>query len=197
MDFLEGALLGPLWSDTDYQNQKHRLSATIYVGIVYSVLLYLLTQPKIPFYLKGMSSFFWLGVTIFFMIISTFICSKYYKLKLWGRFNILFLLFVKYALATVFLISLFSPLYELNVSELKGQFLELLNTTAGNFVSVSAEKFHVMGLILSGSLTAFLGFLAGIIFVIILFYLPIWYLKLVRFFQNKMDYLMQRKDSVF
>lgn len=192
MDFLEGALLGPLWSDTDYEDKSHRLLGLAYIVIVYAIVLYLFKLSGIPFLFAGIGPFIWLVLTLFLMVISSFLAMRYYNWGLSRRFGVLGILFLKYCSATAFLISCFRPFYALDFAAFKDLTLDFLNNTAGDFISNAAENFRVMGLVMSSLLVAALGFLAFVAFVILVLLIPILFLQLVRTVQNVWDRILLR-----
>ncbi len=197
MDFLEGALLGPLWSDTDYADKPHRFPAIIYIAVFYGILLKLLRQNSVPLIFKGLAPLIWLMLTLLFMVVSTFLASKYYRLKLPGRFTILFTIGVKYVFGTGFFISLFRPLYQMDLTGFKDWVIGIMNSTVGEFISNAAAKFRIMGLVISGIFSAAMGMIIFVLVITILLILPVIFLRLIRYGQNLLDtILMHSKFTV-
>lgn len=190
MDFLEGALLGPLWSDTDYEDKSHRFLAFVYVVIIYSAVFYLFRQAHTPLFFEGMVVLLWLALTVLMMVISSFLASRYYHCGLGGRIGILAIISTKYIAATCFLVSCFRPFYSMDMPAVKDWLLNFLNNTAGDFVSQAAERFRIMGLILSAVLVGALAFVAVIAFLVLLVLIPVLFLHLIRFLQNSLDSLL-------
>lgn len=190
MDFLEGALLGPYWSDTDYEDQPHKLLAFAYILLVYACVIHLFRHRSMAFLFQGLAPFYWLVGTLLAVVCSSFLASRYYRYSLTGRFAILGFLGLRQILATGFLISCFQPLYSLRPDELKPALLTFLDRTAGDFVSAMAERFRLMGLIFSGVILGILGFLLLLGFLFLLLFLPVILLRLLRLLQNGVDQLL-------
>lgn len=197
MDFLEGALLGPLWSDTDYADRPHQLLATAYILLVYALLAYLLILPQKPFFVLSVAPFFWFGFLLLFMILSTFFSRKYYEQGLFGRLGILGFQVLKYSLATGFLLSLFRPLYQLQLGDLKELGLQFLNENVGDFINQVSIRFRIGGLLVVGFLLALIGFFLLIFLLALLVCLPVYYLKLVRLLQTSIDKLLMRGKTIY
>lgn len=187
MDFLEGALLGPLWSDTDYEDRSHVLLGVGYIVFVYACVFWLLRRAKSPFLFTGYTSLVWLALTVFLLVTSSYLASRYYRTGLVGRFAILGGMFCKYLVATGFLVSCFRPVYALRLSVLKDSLLHFLDGTVGDFVFQASERFRITGLILSGLLAGILLLVAFLALLVILIWIPILFLRVLRWIQSRVD----------
>ena len=88
MDYLEGLLLGRLWSDTDFENRKHFGLFVIYGILVDAIILYIYILGK------GLIGFGIIGpihIAVFTLLFlaNPFICFRYYRMPLPGKIIIL------------------------------------------------------------------------------------------------------------
>lgn len=195
MDFLEGALLGPLWSDTDYEDKTHHLMGFVYIVIVYGWVLFLFRQHQTPLLFRGMTGLIWLAGTVLLTVASSFLASRYYRVGLASRLGILAVITLKYGVGTGFLVSLFRPFYGLDRAALKDGLLHFLDSTVGDFVFQASARFRIPGLIASGALVSILGLVLLVLLVSLLIALPIFYLRLIRQGQAAMDKLLLRMKT--
>ena len=91
MDYLEGLLLGRLWSDTDFENRKHFGLFIIYGLLVDAIIFYIYIVGK------GLLGFGIIGplhIAVFTLLFlaNPFICFRYYRMPWWGKIFILLVL---------------------------------------------------------------------------------------------------------
>ena len=151
-DYLEGLLLGKLWSDTDFENRKHFGLFVIYGLLVDAIVLYTYISGK------GLLGFGIIGpihiaaFTLLFLA-NPFICFRYYRMPWWGKFLILAVKIFKSYLIISYTISLLLPRLSVQVDDLQDFLMSYLNSTLEKYT----EKF----LASAGSFSTVLGVLAG------------------------------------
>ena len=84
LDYLEGLLLGKLWSDTDYENRRHFGLFVLYGLFVDAIVLYIYILNKGLF---GFGSIGPIHIAVFVLLFlaNPFICFRYYRMPLWGK----------------------------------------------------------------------------------------------------------------
>ncbi|MDI9468857.1 MAG: hypothetical protein QM296_01480 [Bacillota bacterium] len=190
MDYLEGALLGRIWSDTDYENRRHAgvwlWSSFFFWLATAAFVLRMNREGTMPW--PGDSSF-WSALTIFLILVLPLLSRLYYRLPLLARFPVLLLHALKYGTALLALWSRFLPSTRLDTENLLPAVIQFLDDTAGSFIERNTEMNQVIGLIASSLLLVLLGIGVFLGALLILTCLPILYLKLVTLFQALSDRL--------
>ena len=88
MDYLEGLLLGRLWSDTDYENRKH-FGLFVWYGLFVDAIvlyIYILGRGLLGF---GNIGPIHIAVFVLLFLANPFICFRYYRMPWWGKIMIL------------------------------------------------------------------------------------------------------------
>jgi len=190
MDFLEGFLLGPVWSDTEYETHRHTgfywlIGWIIFGGYVWLQLL------------KPAAAEPWLNLPryapiIYFFLLtlaSPFACRYYYRVNPLLKGLILLLEISKFLAAFLSLYQYSMPLYMLNLDTLPQTVLEYVNKT----VAGTTESFQSLGQgvgmlvgLAGGGLLVVLTFL-GILLAATL--IPAFYLAAARLIQRGVDML--------
>ncbi len=152
MDYLEGLMLGKLWSDTDYENRKHFWLFIIYGLLCNCIILYSYLSGK---KLLGCGDF---GMSLFAVFIvlfvaSPFICFRYYRMPFWGKLIILAEKIFKSYLVLSYTVSLILPKLTVNVGDLQSFVIDYLNKTVEQYTTKYAAS--------SGSFATVTGVLAG------------------------------------
>ena len=152
LDYLEGLLLGRLWSDTDFENRKHFGLFVIYGLLVDAIILYIYILGK------GMLGFGVIGpihIAVFTLLFlaNPFICFRYYRMPWWGKISILLVKIFKSYLVISYTVSLLLPKLSVRVDDLQDFLISYLNSTLEKYT----EKFQAS----AGSLSTVLGVLAG------------------------------------
>ena len=190
MDYLEGALLGRIWSDTDYENRRHTgawLWFSFAFWLVSAVLVWRINrQGQLPW---ARPASFWAILTLVLIVVGPFLSAIYYRLPVLGRLPILGLHMLKYLAALFVPWTLFVPLLRVPKDDLFGETLQFLDETAGTFIERNTELNEVFGLIFSGLALILLGILAVLGLLLLMTLLPILYLKLVTALQAIADRL--------
>ena len=152
LDYLEGLLLGRLWSDTDFENRKHFGLFVIYGLLVDAIVLYLYISGK------GLLNFGIIGpihiavVTLLFLA-NPFISFRYYRMPWWGKILVLAVKIYKSYLIVSYTVSLLLPRLSVQVDDLQDFLMTYLNGTLEKYT----EKFQAS----AGSFSTVLGVLAG------------------------------------
>lgn len=191
MDYLEGALLGPMWSDTDYENRRHR-GAGLWLSLLFWALLVYLTLLINKGQATVISSkpVLW-GVFLFLCIlVSPLLSFIYYDHGFGIRLSILIFQAFKRC-------SLFFLFYSLTVPHLviklddafSSSAMQSLNNAADVFLDNSGLSSSASGLVIAMVVLAF----ATIVFLIVLFLFlalfPTFLTKLLDKIQHLVDLL--------
>lgn len=152
MDYLEGLMLGRLWSDTDYENRKHFWLFIIYGLLTNSFVLYAYILGKKLLWCGdfGMPLF---AAFIVLFVASPFICFRYYRMPFWGKLIILAEKIFKSYLVLSYTVSLMLPRLTVNVGDLQTFVIDYLNKTLETYTTKYAAS--------SGSFATVTGVLAG------------------------------------
>ncbi|MCQ2502264.1 MAG: hypothetical protein MJ084_00715 [Saccharofermentans sp.] len=158
MDYLEGLLLGRLWSDTDYENRKHFGLFVLYGLLVDAIVLYryILGRGLIGF---GSIGPIHIAVFTLLSIANPFICFRYYRMPIWGKIGILLVKIFKVYLLISYTVSLLLPRLTVKVDDLQDFLVGYLNSTLEKYT----EKFQAS----AGSFSTVLGVLAGGVSVVV------------------------------
>ncbi|MDI9497329.1 MAG: hypothetical protein QM270_02430 [Bacillota bacterium] len=198
MDYLEGALLGRIWSDTDYENRRHTgvwlWSSFAFWLLTAALVLRMNRAGTLPW--PGGSSF-WFALTLLLVIVLPLLSRFYYRLPLIARFPVLALHALKYATALLAIWSWFVPSTRVDTENLLPALLQFLDDTAGSFIERNTEMNQVFGLIASSLLLVLLGIAVFLGALLILTSLPILYLKLVTLAQALSDRLHVGAEALF
>ena len=151
LDYLEGLLLGRLWSDTDYENRRHFGLFVLYGLFVDAIVLYIYILNK---GLLGFGSIGPIHIAVFVLLFlaNPFICFRYYRMPLWGKLMILLVKIFKSYLIVSYTVSLLLPRLTVRVDDLQDFLISYLNSTLEKYT----EKFQAS----AGSFSTVLGVLA-------------------------------------
>ena len=152
MDYLEGLMLGKLWSDTDYENRKHFWLFIIYGLLCNCIVLYTYIAGKtlLGFGVVGMPLF---AAFIILFVASPFINFRYYRMPLWGKLLVLAEKIFKSYLVLSYTVSLILPKITVNMGDLQTVIVDYLNKTLETYTTKYAAS--------SGSFATVTGVLAG------------------------------------
>lgn len=190
MDYLEGVLLGPVWSDTDYENRSHKGAALLSSVAFWLAFVYLLLQ----FYSDTLSPLLqtptiWLGIFIGGLLITPILSYYYYDLPFIVRIIVLAIQAAKYLAAILLIYSLIVPAISLNFETLLPDALEWMDSTVGTFVERNTEVYELFGLLVSGIVIVLLGALAVILLLLAIVFAPIVLLQAIKYIQRLFDVL--------
>ena len=189
MDFLEGFLLGPLWSDTEYENRKHT-GFFWFIGLATCALMvYLFLYPeKLPILLdmnlNGLIALFAL-----LTLLSPLISHIYYRMVLPVRMAILAVQATKLFAGMLVLIRLALPRIGIDTDTIAQDALDLINKIIGGsteyFTKMAQGTGMLVGIVVGG-----LGVVLALAAVVVLtLVLPIVWLAFLRVIQRGIDLL--------
>lgn len=192
MDFLEGALLGPMWSDTDYQTRKHT-GVNLLISLIFWLYLlyafYRINTSGTPFLIAD-NHLNWLLLGSLLFLISPLLCVIYYRSSLLVRFIILFVQFCKYLMLYLAFFKWLAPSLDIDFSNTLNSITVFLNDTVGTAIEYYTERYQTSGLVASTAVLAFIAFVIGIILLCLCITLPFLYFKLLRWLQAVTDDVM-------
>ena len=99
MDYLEGLFLGPLWSDTDYENRRHTGLFLLYGLSVVGVIAYSYLTGGFAGLLAGHQILKIILLMLLFLA-SPFMCFRYYRMPTWVKLPVLLAEAAKYFVLT-------------------------------------------------------------------------------------------------
>jgi len=189
MDFLEGFLMGPIWSDTEYETRRHTGFYWLIGWLAIAAFAWLVIFPaKRPGFLN-MPGF--LPVLLFFLLSlgSPFACRYYYRLNIMLKLGILLLQIVKFGFAFVALFQFWLPRIQLDLATLPATLLDYVNKTVARtsdfFATLGSGLGMMMGII-SGGLIIVLTFAGGLLAATLI---PALYLVIAKLIQRGIDLL--------
>ncbi len=161
MDFLEGFLIGPVWSDTEYETRRH-IGFLWMIGWVFvAVFAFVLFFPdNSPFFLK-MPMIVSIVLFIVLVLASPFICRPYYRLNIFLKIPILIALALKYFIGMIVLLQICQAFISIDKTALPMILLNYVNDSVSNATGYFAS--------LGKGTDILVGILAGGIWVVITF----------------------------
>lgn len=159
MDYLEGLLLGRLWSDTDFENRRH-----VSLFLLYGIFVDLLVVYN---YLTGGFSNLITGsflpkvivfVVLFFMCPA--LCFSYYRMPLWGKIPVLCAQLTKYGALTLLITAWARPKLSVSFGDLKDFLIDYLNKTLERFTAKYTDT--------AGTFATVLGVISGGVYVVVI-----------------------------
>jgi hypothetical protein len=189
LDFLEGFLLGPLWSDTEYENRKHT-GFYWFIGLACcSLLIFLFLYPKKAPILLDTSLTGLIALFCLLTIGSPLISHLYYRMVLPVRLAILLLQGLKLSAGMLVLIRLMLPKIGLNTATIGQDALEIVNKIIGTstdyFTKLAQGTGMLVGIVIGGLGVVLLLALAIVTSLV----LPIVWLAALRVIQRVIDLL--------
>lgn len=192
MDFLEGTLLGPLWSDTDYQTRRHT-GFNLFISLMFWLYLfyafYRINSSGTPFLLAD-NILNWTFIGSILFLISPLLCLIYYKSPLIARFAILFTQFAKYLSLYLAFFKWLAPSLEIDFSTTLTSVTVFLNDTVGTAIEYYTERYQTSGLFASTAILGIVAFIVGLVILSLCVCLPFLYFKLLRWLQAVVDDIM-------
>ena len=180
MDFLEGFLLGPIWSDTEYETRRHAGFYWLIGWIACASFAYMLAFPeKAPSWM-GMPHYLPILIAIVIALGSPFAGRYYYRLNFFLKILILLLEILKFGMAFLALFQYLLPKYSLDLDALPQDILEFINQTIAKTTEYFAEVGEGLGMLLgivSGGLLIVLVFVGGLL---LASFIPIIYLAALK-----------------
>lgn len=158
MDYLEGLLLGRLWSDTDYENRRH-LSLFILYGLFVDLLV-------VYNYLTGgfntLITGGFLAKVIIFVVLFFFcpaLCFSYYRMPLWGKIPVLAAQLAKFGALTLLITAWARPKLSVSFGDLRDFLISYLNKTLERFTEKYVDT--------AGTFATVLGVISGGVYIVV------------------------------
>ncbi|MGI6157253.1 MAG: hypothetical protein ACOYH4_02060 [Saccharofermentanales bacterium] len=188
MDYLEGFLIGPVWSDTDYQSRRH-VSAHVFLATVMAALFVVFV-----IFPNTVDRWIWIDwpwsliLLIAAVLLTPVLSANYYRWHAALRPIILLLYAFKYVLLFYVLVHIFLPMTELETASLPA----LVYARMDNHITVMLEKIASGGGILAtvaGVLVGGLWVVAEVLLILlILIAVPLAAIMLFKCLQWLIDY---------
>ena len=159
MDYLEGLFLGPLWSDTDYENRRHTGLFLLYGLSVVGVIAYSYLTGGFAGLLAGHQILKIILLMLLFLA-SPFMCFRYYRMPIWVKLPVLLAEAAKYFVLTVLMTTWVMPYTYVSLETLQANMIGFLNKT----LESSTERFAAS----AGTFSTVLGVITGGIYLLFL-----------------------------
>ena len=188
MDFLEGALLGRFWSDTDFETRQHKGLALFMSALFWGTILagaFFINFRRLPAVLSLRMP--WLLLFVVLFLVTPILGYFYYRLPLLLRFGALALLALKYLALFLAIVSMLIPLLHIPADFSLRTILEFFERTIGQYVEGQTETYGWYGLLLSGIVTVVGGGLALVAAIYLMVKLPQWIYRFIAWVQRIYD----------
>lgn len=196
MDYLEGSLLGPFWSDTDYETRSHHGRAILISLSFWLVLAWAVWQ----FNTDGVSLWltipqFWLQLLILLTILSPLVSMFYYRLPFILRLTVIVFQVIKYLCLLMMAWSWIVPHMAFSSQLTLSYLVNWLNNTVGAFVERNTEVNQVFGLVFSAAWVFVVSVLLFAAVIAVIIFAPILYVKLYSALQRLWDWVVYRTSG--
>ncbi len=158
MDYLEGLLLGRLWSDTDFENRRH-LSLFLLYGIFVDLLV---IYNYLTGSFTGLITGNFLAKVIIFVVLFFFcpaLCFSYYRMPIWGKIPVLLAQLLKFGALTLLITAWARPKLTVSFGDLKDFFISYLNKTLERFTDKYVDT--------AGTFATVLGVISGGVYIVV------------------------------
>ena len=197
MDYLEGFLIGPVWSDTEYRSRRHFSAHVLLAAVMGAAFAALAFFPDLEadwVFVKWPLS---LVLFVFLILVTPLLSLLYYRFPVYVRPVVLVLYVLKYLLVFYILVHYFLPLLVFEKQTLP----DLLFTRVDNHITVSLETIAESGGILVTVAGVVLGGLwviaEGIVIVMVLVAIPLCAIGLLKasqyFFDRVIKYSLEKE----
>lgn len=190
MDYLEGFLIGPVWSDTEYQTRRHVMIHILIAFIIAAVYVLLLFLPRFQPVVLALPLLYTAIGFVVLLFLTPFISAFYYRIPAYLRPLLLMLYILKYVFAFLTLLHLVMPLYKPDIGVLTDMILERINLR----IELMTGWFSFLGPLLSMIAGIILGGLwlvgEGALVVLGLVAVPLLLLAAIKGFRQLMDLLI-------
>lgn len=191
LDYIEGLLLGRLWSDTDFENRKHVSLFILYGLLVDSASLFFFLKGR---FLLGIGNFvsYQLVLLILLFLACPFINCKYYSFPWRGKLLVLIEKIYKNYLIFSLITGNIIPRLNIPTNNIRNDLIDYLNYTLEDYTtkfSASAGAFSTVIGVLAGGIHVVFYFVLNLV---ILIAAPALIYFLYRLLQYGYDFLMQR-----
>jgi hypothetical protein len=160
VDFMEGLFLGPLWSDTDFENRRHVTLYMLYGMAVCGLIAFSFFTGSFSS-LLGENRVVKLVMILFLFLACPFLCFRYYRYPIWIKIPILAVQAGKIALLTLFMTTWVMPYMNISSNELQTNMIGFLNSTLESTTKQFAGS--------AGTFSTVIGVITGGIYVVFLF----------------------------
>jgi hypothetical protein len=189
MDFLEGFLLGPIWSDTEYETRRHTGFYWFIGWLIFFGFTYLVVKPAAVPGWMGMPHYLPILFFFLFALLSPLACRYYYQLNILLRLGIIVFQLMKFGFAFLAFFQFLLPKFNLDLTALPQTGLDYINKTIANSTAYFENLGQGVGMlvgIVGGGLLIVLTF-AGYLLVATL--VPVLYLIIIKLIQRGIDLL--------
>jgi hypothetical protein len=189
MDFLEGFLLGPIWSDTEYETRHHVGFYWLVGWATLAVFAFLAIYPeKAPGWLNMPD---YLPFVLFFLLalLSPFASRYYYRLNLLVKIGILLLQILKFGFGFIAFLQFWRARFVIDLAAVPQSAMDYVNKTiasSSNYFASLGEGTGMLVGIVSGGLLVVLTFAGGLLLATVL---PAIYLLVMQLIQRGIDLL--------
>lgn len=192
MDFLEGFLLGPIWSDTEYETRRHTGFYWLIGWVVLSIFSWFVLFPEQTEHWLIISYTVSVVVLIVLLLGSPFISRFYYRMNLIIKVIILIIQTSKFSLAFVMAMHIGLKRLQVNREMIPQDLLEYVNQTMANaslyFESWGKGVGMLLGIV-SGGIIIVLTLVGGLLLATLI---PVVILIAVKTIQRLIDLLACR-----
>lgn len=189
MDFWEGLFLGPLWTDSNFAERKHR-GFYLVIGSLGAMLLLayqFIQQLHVIFPWPALA---YLAMSLALLLLLPFAAARYHGLFFPLRLGILAAYALQYGLAYAFVVKLLSQLRFFQPGDLLVQISEavnrLMNDLSGFFAFLGSLQASLAAVLLGG----FILFLLFFLIFLLLVSIPLLYFQMMRAMQRLVDRLV-------
>jgi hypothetical protein len=189
MDFLEGFLLGPVWSDTEYETRRHTGFYWFAGWLTLFVFAYLVISPDAVPSWFGMPRYLPVLLFSIFTLASPFACRYYYQLNILLKIGILIFQFLKFGFAFLAFFQFWLPKFSLDMEALPQAILDYINQTIAKATDYFANIGQGVGMLVgiaSGGILIVLTFAGYLLAATVV---PVLYLIILKTIQRGFDLL--------
>ena len=173
MDYLEGFLIGSIWSDTDYRTRRHYHAHVFLATLMAAAFAFFLFFPDRMSKWVVVSQPLSLVFLIFLMLATPIISSIYYRVPFYVRPVLLLLYIMKYVLLFYTLVHFFFPLVTVDRAKIS----DLLFARIDDHMTRSLDRFSDSGRVLTTVAGVLIGafwiIAEGLLVVLILIAVPL------------------------
>lgn len=192
MDFLEGFLMGPQWSDTEYET-RHHIGFYLLIGICTAACFgYLLIRPDAaarwiwPWPLPSL-------LLLLLLLVNPFLCGRYYRQNHLVRVLILLVLSIKYLVSFLLLFAIALPFFHIDPATLAEDLLYLTNESIAGmtdrFSALNNASAMIFGIVAGSLMMLLRATLAAATATLV----PCFTILAVRWLQRAIDWIIRKK----
>ncbi len=149
MDYWEGFLLGPLWSDTDYETRRHAGLILGIGAIVWAAVFLIVLLPGMQsVFISPVSLRLSIGVFIALTLASPFLCRFFYRCPLPLRIVILAVLLLKIVAGMMVPVNLLLADFHLDIDTLQSDAMLFFNDYLGGMIDKFTDGYGGTGMII-------------------------------------------------